>query len=415
MSDNDSRNFDVVVLGATGFTGKLVVEYLFNTYGTGDSLSWAIAGRNAQKLESVKREILGSAGVDVPIIIADASDQASIDALVARTAVVATTVGPYARYGSGLVKACAEAGTHYCDLTGEVQWMRKMIDEHHVAAEASGARIVHTCGFDSIPSDMGTWFMQRAMFERTNVYASKVKARIGKSRGGMSGGTVDSLVNLVEEAKRDPSIRQLLQDAYSLNPVNTPRGPDGPDQSGAVYDMDFGKWTAPFVMAGINTRVVRRSNALLGFRYGQDFSYDESMLTADGPGGYLAAATVSAVSLVVMASAYFDPTRGLLRRMAPAAGEGPSRSLIETGFFEIEMLAVHPDDPSRNLLGKVTGDRDPGYGATSKMLAESAVCLALDPLDSKGGILTPSAAMGDHLLDRLTSKAGMTFDVVDGD
>lgn len=406
-----SDSYDVVVLGATGFTGKLVAEYLYKTYGTGGELRWAIAGRNEHKLKAV-RESLGDEARSLPILLADSGSDDSIRELVDRTAVVATTVGPYARYGTPLVRACAETGTHYCDLTGEVQWMRRMIDECHSTAEQSGARIVHTCGFDSIPSDMGTYFMQREMHRQSGVYAKEVKARVGKSRGGMSGGTVDSLINLIEEAKRDPSLRALLQDPYSLNPVNTPPGPDRTDQAGAVYDMDFRKWTAPFVMAGINTRVVRRSNALLGFQYGQDFSYSESMLTADGPGGYLAAAAISGVSLAVMAGAYFDPTRGLLRRMAPAAGEGPSRALIESGFFEIEMMAKHPEDAGKHLKGKVTGDRDPGYGATSKMLAESAVCLAVDPLASKGGVQTPSVAMGDALLERLTGKAGMTFEIV---
>ncbi len=403
---------DVVVWGATGFTGQLVVEYLFERYGLDGEVKWGVAGRNEQKVAEVCQRIAGNVGADIPRIFADSNDEASMGALARSASVVCTTVGPYARYGTNLVEACATEGTHYCDLTGEVQWMRKMIDAYQTRAEASGARIVHTCGFDSIPSDLGVLFMQQAMLAEHGTPAVQVKFRVADTRGGMSGGTVDSLINLMEEAQVDPALRELLADPYSLDPRNMPRGPDGPDQLGAVYDRDFRKWTAPFVMAGINTRVVRRSNALMGYCYGKDFRYDEAMLTRDGPLGYAAASMVAGGSLMVMAGAAFAPTRGLLRRIAPSPGEGPDRNTIENGYFNIELLARHPSDANKNMKGRVTGDRDPGYGATSKMLAESAICLAQDELEVGGGLWTPASAMGETLIKRLVANAGMTFELV---
>lgn len=403
MSDQE---FDVVVLGASGFTGRLVAEYLQAQYG--DSIRWAMAGRNQDKLEEVRAEVGADA---VPIVIADSSDEASLRELCEKTSVVCTTVGPYARYGSILVGVCADTGTHYCDLTGEVQWMRRMIDQHQTGAEETGARIVHTCGFDSIPSDLGTFFVQQQMHDKHGVYASKVKCRIADSRGGFSGGTVESLMNVMDEAKEDRAIFTLMSDPYALNPLNLPPGKDQPDQASAVYDADFKQWTAPFVMAGINTRVVRRSHALAGFPYGDDFTYEESMLTGGGPGGFAMAQTISGASGLMMMAAATTPMRKLLRRMAPSPGEGPSRETIESGYFEIEFMGKHPSDSSKDICARVTGDRDPGYGATSKMLAEAAVCLALDELDSPGGVTTPAVAMGQCLVERLGKNAGMTFSV----
>lgn len=406
---SERKEFDVIVWGATGFTGQLVVEYLAGAYGDND-LRWAIAGRDPARLEAVRNKT--SLGASLPIVIADSSDMASLEAMVQRTRVVCTTVGPYARFGTPLVEACTRFGVHCCDLTGEVQWMRRIIDQFQTAAEESGARIVHTCGFDSIPSDLGVKFVMDRMQALHGATAKSVKYRVGKTVGGMSGGTVASLINLMEEASANPAIRELLADPYSLNPRNMPTGSDGPDQTGPVYDRDFREWTAPFAMAGINTRVVRRSNALMGYPWGKSFSYDESVLMGDGPMGYGRAVMVSGVTLLIMGAAAFAPSRGLLERMAPAPGEGPTRDIIDNGYFQIELMAIHPLDRSRNLRARVTGDRDPGYGATSRMLAESAVCLALDELPVAGGIWTPASAMGDKLIERLVRNAGMTFEVV---
>ncbi|MFT7219933.1 MAG: short subunit dehydrogenase-like uncharacterized protein [Candidatus Azotimanducaceae bacterium] len=406
-----SRTYDVVIWGATGFTGRLVMDYMFRTYGVDGDVKWAVAARNPVKLDEVKQLVLGDQAHAVPSVIADSEDEVSLRELVANATAVCTTVGPYALYGTKLVALCAELGTHYCDLTGEVQWMARTIEQYDSAASASGARIVHTCGFDSIPSDLGAYFVQKKMFETHGVYASRVKYRVVNSNGGVSGGTVASLMNMMEESKRDPEVLDVIADPYALNPLNMPRGEDGADQTSAVYDQDFKQWTGPFVMAGINTRVVRRSHALLGYPWGDHFRYDEAILTGNGPAGLAKASLIAGGTSLMNAVAAFTPTRNMLARVAPAPGEGPSEETIKNGFFTIELFAAHPDDPALNMTAVVTGDRDPGYGATSKMIAESAVCLAVDTLDSKPGITTPAAAMGDHLIARLQEKAGMTFSI----
>jgi short subunit dehydrogenase-like uncharacterized protein len=409
----ENREFDVIVWGATGFTGQLVVEYMASKYGADSDLKWAVAGRNAKKLANVVSKRAGGFAADIPQLIANSDDPDSIRALVARTKVICAVVGPYALYGEAVVAACAEQGTHYCDLTGEVQWMRKMIDSYQSQSEASGATIVHTCGFDSIPSDMGVFYLQKKMQEAHGCHASTVKFRVGDTSGGVSGGTVASMMNMMEEGKVDPSILDLIADPYALNPQNMPRGEDGPDQSAAIYDADFKQWTAPFVMAAINTRVVRRSNALMDYKYGSEFRYSESMLMGNGPGGYMKASLVAGMSGLLMLLTAFKPTRSLLAPLMPSPGEGPSEEAIEKGYFKIEFFGEASDDAAKKLSVTVSGDRDPGYGATSKMLAESAVCLAKDSLDVAGGIWTPSTAMGEQLLDRLENNAGMSFTVSD--
>lgn len=407
----ESREFDVVVWGATGFTGELVAEYMFRQYGIGGDVSWAIAGRNRSKLEQVAQKAAGNQASQLPLIVADTTDQEAIHEMVQATRVVCTTVGPYALYGTVLVEACATHGTHCCDLTGEVQWMVKTIEQFQSLAESSGAKIVHTCGFDSIPSDMGVYHLQQEMQKAHNCMATEVKYRVGETSGGVSGGTIASMMNMMEEAKVDPRINEILADPYSLNPLNMPRGEDGQDQTAALYDLDFMQWTAPFAMAGINTRVVRRSNALMDYAYGKEFRYSESMLMGNGPVGYMKASAVAGVSSVMMLSAAFSPTRSLLKQIVPKPGEGPSAETIEKGSFSIDLFGRNGQDKDKVIKTRVTGDRDPGYGATSKMLAESAVCLAKDELGDKGGILTPAAAMGDKLLARLQANAGMKFTV----
>jgi short subunit dehydrogenase-like uncharacterized protein len=404
------REFDVVLWGATGFTGQLVAEYLADAYGVDGELRWALAGRNRGKLEAVRARCAPGAGDDrLPILTGDSGDAASLAALAARTRVICTTVGPYARYGTPLVAACIEAGTDYCDLTGEVQWMARIIPDYQGDAEASGARIVHTCGFDSIPSDMGTWYLQRAMLERCGLPACRVKARVGRTRGGASGGTVASMINLMEEAARDPAVRRLVADPYCLYPPGVAPGRDGGDQSGARYDEDFGQWTSPFIMGLVNTRVVRRSNALMGFPWGVEFRYDEAVLETSR-----LRALRNAIGLGAgMAALAAGPTRRLAQRFLPSPGEGPSRQEREAGFYELFFHGVHPSDRDLDLRAKVIGDRDPGYGSTSKMLGEAAVCLALDERQVGGGFWTPSSAMGEALLPRLTGRAGLTFEILE--
>ena len=410
--EGSDRDFDVIVWGATGFTGRLVAEYLALTYGVGRELRWAIAGRSADKLASIASMVSESQAEELPQLLADINDPDSIDQLVQKTRVICTTVGPYALYGSVMVEACVKHGTHCCDLTGETPWMRKMIDQHQTAAESSGAKIVHTCGFDSIPSDIGVYFLQQCMREKYLAQAAEIKYRVISSAGGVSGGTVASMMNMMDEAKTDKSIFETLQDPYALNPLNQPRGPDSNDQMGTVYDHDFRQWTGPFMMAGINTRVVRRSNALLNYSYGREFRYSEAILTGSGPGGYIRALLVALGTGLMGLLAALGPTRALLKKMLPAPGEGPSEQARNTGHFNIELLGKHALDESKNIRISVTGDKDPGYGATSKMLAESAVCLAMDSLIEGGGFLTPASAMGDQLVKRLQQKAGMGFHII---
>ncbi len=407
------RELEVVVWGATGFTGRLMAEYLLRRFGVGD-LRWALGGRSPAKLEQVRAEIgreTGTNAAGLPLFVGDSDDPASMAELAGRTHVVCTTVGPYAKYGSNLVAACAKAGTDYCDLTGEVHWIRRMIDAHQDTAEASGARLVPTSGFDSIPSDLGVWFVQREMKRRHGVVASRVKCRVRGFSGGASGGTLASIMFMMEEAGRDPEVRQLIRDPYAINPKDLRAGPESADRFQPAFDEDFGQWTAPFVMAAINTRVVRRTNALLGYPYGQDFRYDEAVLTGKGALGLAKATGLAAGLAGGMAVASVGPIRRLIEGRLPAPGEGPSKEQREKGYFDLEFLAEHPDDPARSVRARVRGDRDPGYGSTSKMLGESAVCLARDGLPTSGGFWTPASAMGDALIARLHEWAGVTFEL----
>jgi short subunit dehydrogenase-like uncharacterized protein len=399
------RDYDIILFGASGFTGRLVAEYLLQRYGQDGELRWAIAGRNREKLAEVASEL---GAPDLPVLVADGADREALDQLAVSSTVVCSTVGPYALYGSELVAACAQAGTHYCDLTGEVHWMRDMIDQYQQSAAASGARIVHTCGFDSIPSDLGTLFLQSAMTEQHGVPAQKVKFRVKGFSGGMSGGTVASMINMMEQAAKEPKLRRVLADPYALLPQGAPRGEDGRDQTGAIFDEDLHRWTLPFIMATINTRVVRRSNALLDFAWGQDFRYDEAILAKKEQGQM--GAKLSALAMTAgTASLAVPPLRALAKKFLPAPGEGPSQEQREKGYFDIYLYGVHPEDREKDLIARVTGDRDPGYGSTSKMLAEAAICLAKDDLSCGGGFWTPASAMGQALIDRLEANAGLTF------
>ncbi len=405
----NKRKFDVVVWGATGFTGRWVAKHLYDTYSDRD-LNWAVAGRNADKLAQVK-EFIGDAQNRIPELLADSNDEASLKTLVASAKVIITTVGPYAYYGSALVKACAEAGTHYVDLTGEVPWMRTMIDQHHETAKHSGARIVHCCGFDSIPSDMGNYFTQLQAKERLGAYLKSVRYTVVKAKGGISGGTVASMINIIKEAVRDRNVRRILGNPYSLNPDPTFRGPDKPDQAGVEYSKELGLWTAPFMMAGVNTRVVRRSNALMAFEYGEDFSYSETMATSKGAAGYMAAKTISTGIKAIAFTSITAAGRTVLGWLLPSQGEGPKVDPENPGFYIIQFNGETAD--GRSFVTRLSGDSDPGYGSTSKMLAEAGVCLANDELAIEGGFWTPASAMGDALLDRLQRAAGLTFEVIE--
>jgi short subunit dehydrogenase-like uncharacterized protein len=404
------REFELVLYGATGYTGQLVAERLASDPAARE-LRWALAGRDRGKLERVRAGLAARAPqlASLPLVAADAGDPASLAALAARTRVVCTSVGPYAQYGSGLVAACARAGTHTCDLTGEVQWIRRMIDAHHAAARESGARIVHCCGFDSIPSDLGVWMLWDAMRARGQALA-RVDAFFGESSGGASGGTIASMLGLFEEARRDPGVRRLLADPYALDPEPRRSGPDRRDARGVWFEPRLGRWTAPFVMAAINGPIVRRSHALLGGAYGAGFRYRERMSLAPGPLALPAALGLAAGPLLLPLALAAGPLRRALARRLPQPGEGPTPEQRARGFFRATFLAE--GERGLRLTGRIEDRRDPGYGSTAVMLAESALCLARDPLEGPGGVLTPAAAMGGALLARLRA-AGMTFAVED--
>jgi short subunit dehydrogenase-like uncharacterized protein len=408
---------DLVVFGATSFVGQILTRYLAEHLpGQARTLRWAIAGRSASKLHELKRT-LGAAGQALPIIVADAANEAQLTAMCAQTRVVVSTVGPYALYGEPLVKVCAESGTDYCDLTGETQWIKRMLDRHEASARQSGARIVHCCGFDSVPSDMGVYFLQQQAMRQWGVAATHVKMRVKTLKGGASGGTVASLINLVQEAMADPALRKELTNPYSLCPPGHGFTARQHYVKGAEFDADFNAWAAPFVMAAINERVVHRSNALSGKAYGAQFTYDEGMLTGAGLKGRLAATTFVAGLGVFMAGVAIKPTRMLLERFVlPKPGEGPSPEAQLAGRYDLRFFGR--TDQGHTLRVKVTGDRDPGYGSTGKMLGQAAISLVLDHVQDGvkvgrgGGFWTPATMFDERFMDRLIRHAGLRFELV---
>ena len=405
-------DFDLVVFGATSFVGQIQAGYLNDQFGVARTLRWAAAGRSKQKLEALRKS-LGPGAASLSLIEADAGDAASLEALCARTRVVISTVGPYALYGEPMVKACADSGTDYCDLTGEVQWIRRMIRRYEEAARKSGARLVHCCGFDSIPSDMGVFFLQREAMRRFGQPCTRVKMRVRAMRGGFSGGTAASLVNVIKEAAADPALRKELANPYSLCPPGYRSAARQPNVKSPEHDPDFDAWIAPFVMGAINTRIVQRSNALLEQAYGKDFVYDEAVLVGRGTKGRLSAAGMTAALAAFMIAGALPPARWALERFVlPAPGEGPSPEAQRKGFFDIRF--VGRTAKGQSLRAKVTGDRDPGYGSTAKMLGQAGACLAQDVAkdDKPGGFWTPSTIFGERLIERLQADAGLTFEIL---
>ena len=408
MDPSAGRRLDLIVYGATSFVGQLLCRRLVERQGVDGDLRWAIAGRDPAKLDRVAADT----GADVERIVADATDGAALAAMAASTRVVTSTVGPYALYGSDLVSAVVDAGTDYCDLTGEVQWMRRMIDAHAPAAAASGARIVHACGFDSVPSDLGVWFLQQRAHELHGTPCEHVSMRVATLRGGASGGTIASMMNVMEEAAHDPALRKLLADPYALAPIDMRSGPPQRDVTRPRHDDASGQWIAPFVMAAVNTRVVHRSHALLGRPWGSAFTYEEATLTGPGPVGAAKAGGISAAMAAGLGLAALGPTRRLLNRFVlHGAGEGPSPEAQEKGSFDLRFHGSTAD--GRSLRTRVTGDRDPGYSGTARMLAEAAVALVdLDHDEVGGGFWTPATAFGDRLVERLEAHAGIRFELL---
>ena len=386
------REFDVIVFGASGYTGKLVAEYMGKEYGNEESIRWAIAGRNKDKLSSVKKDL--NLNERVSIIEVDSTNKDSLDSMTSSAKCILTTVGPYQLYGSSLVQSCSENGTDYVDLTGEPGWMYEMINAHQDTAKKSGARIVFSCGFDSIPFDLGVYFVQQAAQEKYGKPAKHVRGRVKAMNGEFSGGTIASLGATMATLKEKPELIQVLSNPFSLT-----EGFEGPaqlDDSKVLLDEKLNMWVAPFVMAPINTKNIHRSNALLGHAYGEDFCYDEMMIAGEGEEGKQIADAMNSS----------NPMGG---DNLPQPGEGPSKESREQGNYDVLFFA---DFDEGSIEARVTGDMDPGYGSTSKMIAESALCLVQDCEDLSGGMYTPAPAMGDKLIKRLTKNAGLTFDIL---
>ena len=386
------REFDVIVFGASGYTGKLVAEYMGKEYGNDESIRWAIAGRNKDKLSSIKKDL--NLNERISIIEVDSTNKDSLDSMTSSAKCILTTVGPYQLYGSSLVQSCSENGTDYVDLTGEPGWMYEMINAHQDTAKNSGARIVFSCGFDSIPFDLGVYFVQQAAQEKYGKPAKHVRGRVKAMNGEFSGGTIASLGATMATLKEKPELIQVLSNPFSLT-----EGFEGPaqlDDSKVLLDEKLNMWVAPFVMAPINTKNIHRSNALLGHAYGEDFCYDEMMIAGEGEEGKQIADAMNSS----------NPMGG---DNLPQPGEGPSKESREQGNYDVLFFA---DFDEGSIEARVTGDMDPGYGSTSKMIAESALCLVQDCEDLSGGMYTPAPAMGDKLIKRLTKNAGLTFDIL---
>lgn len=397
MTDSTNK-YDLILHGATSFVGQIMTEYLANY--DSETFSWAISGRSEAKLSALKKRL----GLEIEHFIADAADEDSLLSLCNKTKVIVSTVGPYALYGEPLIKACVSTGTDYCDLTGEPQWIKAMLDKYEAKAQAQGARIVHCTGFDSIPSDLGVYSLQKRAIERTGHPAEYVKMRVRKIKGAASGGTIASMLNVLKEAKEDPQLRKALVNPYVLCPKEHTFKVRQKNHKKAEQDTSLKMWTMPFVMAAINERIVHRSNALLGNMYGTDFRYDEAMSAKTASQAWTFTMGLGAF----MFGASISPIRSLLESFVlPKPGEGPSPEEQLNGMFDMRFYADLSD--GQQLVIKVEGDRDPGYGSTAKMLAQSALCLAKDVPDLAGGFWTPASALNEALIPRLQNHAGVSI------
>ncbi|QCS48785.1 saccharopine dehydrogenase [Picosynechococcus sp. PCC 11901] len=402
---SSSPPYDLIVVGATGFVGQIICRYLCD-HAERESFTWAIAGRSAEKLAQLKHS-LGIPGETLATFVVDVFDQGTVTALCEQTKVILTTVGPYSLYGETLLRACATTGTDYCDLTGEVQWVKKMVTKYEAIAQQSGARIVHCCGFDSVPSDLGVYFLQQRALERFGEPCRQIKMRVKAAQGGISGGTAASGVNLIKEAIADPEIKALLANPYALCP-KAPNPQHPVPLIPVQIDHTFGEWVTPFIMAAVNTPIVLRSNALQNWAYGEQFQYDEGLLTGVSVGGWLKAQGLSLLLKILGGTAAIAP--GILEKIVPAPGEGPSPSQQQAGFYDLRFWGTTAS--GETLMAKVTGDRDPGYGSTAKIIAQAGLCLAKDHLSRPGGFWTPATGMGEPLIERLTTYSGLTFSIL---
>ena len=412
-----NREFDIIIWGATGFVGQLVAEHLTRKY-TPAELTVALGGRNETALEELAHRLCNDQKDwdDLPIVLGDATDKASLDDLAERTNVVCTTVGPYTKYGTPLVEACIDAGTDYCDLTGEITWIREMIDRYHDRAVEADVRIVHSCGFDSIPADLGTQLAQTYAIDEYGTPCELVRIYLEDGEGGVSGGTLASVLAMIEAAESDPLARQTLKNPYSLAPAGQRDGVDTGEQRGVRRDPLRSQWTAPSPMAAVNERIIRRSNAVLEYPWGREFRCKEVIPTNSGVRGALTAGGIAAGVAVGTAALSVGFIRSSLERFVfPAPGDGPTHEEIENGHFTISVIGrgTTTDGPF-TVECEIGADQDPGYGATSKMLGEAAMCLLREETESplSGGILTPASGIGDPLAERLRD-VGLTVRVGD--
>ena len=416
MSTTD-RRYDLVLWGATGVAGRFVADHLTEQYPP-DALSLALGGRDESRLRSLAADLAGRADgwdvTDLPVVLGDATDPESLRAVAHETRVVCTTVGPYTRYGTPLVEACIAAGTDYCDLTGEINWVREMIDRYHDEAVDADTRIVHSCGFDSVPADLGTAFVQSAAADEFGTPCELVRIYLEEGRGGVSGGTLASAAAVFDAVAMDPAARATLRNPYSLAPPGERAGVDPGEQRYPRRDPLRDVWTAPSPMAPVNERVIRRSNAVLDYPWGREFRCTEVVPTGSGVGGAARAGVVAAGLAAGTAAMSVGPIRDGLRRFVfPDPGDGPTREAAKRGHFTVRLLGrgTTPDGPFV-VEGVIAADRDPGYGATARMLGEAAMCLVRGDVDSplSGGVLTPASGIGAPLADRLRS-AGLTVRV----
>lgn len=409
--------FNIILFGATSFVGQILTRYFVeHVVPTSPELRWAIAARSAEKLAELKREI-GEAAADIPVLIVDAHNAEQLNAMCQATDVVVSTVGPYAFYGEPLVKACVENGTDYCDLTGETQWIRRMIDAYESQAQASGARIVHCCGFDSVPSDMGVKVLQQHAMAKFGTPVSSIEMGVKTLKGGASGGTIASLINVLEEAKANPALRKQLANPYLLCPSNHSFKARQHAVKGSEFSELHQSWWAPFVMAAINERIVHRSNACLDNAYGVDFTYTEGMLMGKGGKGKRRSLKTAFGLGVFMVAVSIAPLRKLLQKFVlPKPGEGPTPKEQLAGRFDMRFVGRHRNGQTVSV--KVTGDRDPGYGSTAKMLGQAALCLAFDHRNEQsktgrlGGFWTPASMFDERYIERLRNEAGVVVEVM---
>ena len=414
-SNREQRDYAVVLYGATSFVGQITAHYLAEFLSTnkdkgGNTVTWAIAGRDEEKLNELQSKLASK----VDIIIANSDDAASLDTMTEQTQVIISTVGPYLKYGEPLIKSCVSNGTDYVDLTGEAIFIKDMMDKYQEAAKQSGARIVNSCGFDSIPSDLGVYFTQKQAEAKFDSACDVIHMRVKAAKGGLSGGTIASMATIFEEVGKDKSRRKQVANPYLLNDDKNAPNVRQSNVSKPEYDSEHKRWLAPFVMASINTRIIHRSNQLLGYEYGRDFRYDEAMWMKDGIKGKLTSYALSAGLLGFATAMMITPSRELLsKHVLPKSGSGPSEEEQENGYFDIRLFGKTANQET--IITKVTGDKDPGYGSTSRMLSQAALCLAQDISKEAvgGGFWTPASAMGDKLLARLEDHAGLSFDVID--